>query len=101
MLLTTHDMMEADQLSDRVSFINEGKVLVNDSPENLKLAHGKRSVKVRTRDGGDVTERVIPLDQEGAGEELRDLLTDELMTIHTEEATLEDIFIQMAGRGLE
>jgi ABC-2 type transport system ATP-binding protein len=100
-LLTTHDMMEADQLSDRVSFINEGKVLVNDTPENLKLAHGKRSVKVRTRDGGEVSETVIPLDESGAGDRLRDLLTDDLMTIHTEEATLEDIFIQMAGRGLE
>lgn len=100
-LLTTHDMMEADQLSDRVSFINEGKVLINDTPENLKLAHGKRSVKVRTRDGGRVTEKVIPLDRVGAGDQLRDLLTDDLMTIHTEEATLEDIFIQVAGRGLE
>jgi len=100
-LLTTHDMMEADQLSNRVSFINEGHVLVNDTPENLKLAHGKRSVKVRTRDGGDVSEKVIPLDEAGAGDQLRDLLTDDLMTIHTEEATLEDIFIQMAGRGLE
>lgn len=100
-LLTTHDMMEADQLSDRVSFINEGKVLVNDTPENLKLAYGSRSVKVRRRSAGEVTEQVIPLDQDGAGDRLRDLLDDDLMTIHTEEATLEDIFVEVAGRGLE
>ena len=100
-VLTTHDMHEADQLSDRVSFINEGKILVNDTPENLKLSYGTRTVRVRVREAGTVQERVIPLDQAQAGDELADLLTDELLTIHTEEATLEDIFIQMAGRGLE
>ena len=100
-LLTTHDMMEADTMSDRVSFINEGKVLVTDTPENLKLAYGQRNVRVRSRNGGVVDEVVIPMDEEGAGERLRSLVTDDVMTIHTEEATLEDIFIQMAGRGLE
>ena len=100
-LLTTHDMMEADVLSDRVSFINEGKILVTDTPENLKLAHGKRNVRVRSRDGDGVAEVVIEMDAVGAGDQLRRLLTDAVMTIHTEEATLEDIFIQIAGRGLE
>jgi ABC-2 type transport system ATP-binding protein len=100
-LLTTHDMMEADTMSDLVSFINEGKVLVTDTPENLKLAYGQRNVRVRSRNGGEVEEVVIPMDEDGAGERLRGLVTDDVMTIHTEEATLEDIFIQMAGRGLE
>jgi ABC-2 type transport system ATP-binding protein len=99
-LLTTHDMMEADTMSDRVSFINEGKVLITDTPENLKLAYGRRNVRVRSRNGGTVDEVVIPMDEEGAGERLRGLLTDNVMTIHTEEATLEDIFIQVAGRAL-
>ena len=40
-LLTTHDMMEADQLSDRVAFINDGRLLAIDPPEQLKLAHGQ------------------------------------------------------------
>ena len=32
---------------------------------------------------------------------IRDAVSDEdLMTIHTEEATLEDIFVEYAGRGL-
>lgn len=100
-LLTTHDMMEADTMSDRVSFINEGRVLVTDTPENLKLAHGKRNVKVRTRNGSEVDEVVIAMDEEDAGDRLRRLISRDVMTIHTEEATLEDIFIQIAGRGLE
>jgi ABC-2 type transport system ATP-binding protein len=35
-LLTTHDMEEADQLCDRIAVMDHGKILVNDSPEKLK-----------------------------------------------------------------
>ena len=101
-LLTTHDMHEADELSDRVVFLNEGKIYAMDTPENLKLKHGKRSVRVRFREGEEVKEHVVALDKEVAGERLKEAVdTNGLMTIHTEEATLESIFIQMTGRGLE
>jgi ABC-2 type transport system ATP-binding protein len=101
-LLTTHDMHEADQLSDRVAFINEGKLYAVDTPENLKLRYGKRSVKVRLRDGDGVVERTVSLQDAGAGEALKAAVgSPDLMTIHTEEATLEHIFIEMTGRGLE
>jgi ABC-2 type transport system ATP-binding protein len=101
-VLTTHDMQEADKLSDRVAFINEGRLLTLDTPENLKLAHGRREVRVRARDGNDIAETVIPLDEGDAGDRIRQAVAVEgLMTIHTEEATLEDIFIEFAGRGLE
>ena len=49
--LTTHNMMEADKLSDRVGFINEGRIAALDTPENLKLKLGKRALKVRIRSG--------------------------------------------------
>ena len=101
-VLTTHDMLEADKLSDRVAFINEGRILALDSPESLKLAHGQRGVRVRARKGDEVEETVISLDAADAGDQIRAAVADEgLMTIHTEEATLEDIFIEYAGRGLE
>ena len=101
-VLTTHDMLEADKLSDRVAFINEGRILALDSPESLKLAHGQRGVRVRARDGDEVEETVISLDAADAADQIRAAVADEgLMTIHTEEATLEDIFIEYAGRGLE
>jgi ABC-2 type transport system ATP-binding protein len=35
-LLTTHDMEEADKLSDRVAVMDRGKILVIDTPESLK-----------------------------------------------------------------
>jgi len=101
-LLTTHDMAEADKLSDRVAFIDEGRVLVTDTPENLKLTYGNRSVRVRARDDGQIVETVIPLDEPGADERIRQAVAaHELLTIHTQEATLEDIFIHFAGRGLD
>ena len=101
-LLTTHDMNEADELSNRVAFINEGKLYAVDTPENLKLKHGKRSVRVRTRAEGGVNEQTVSLDEAGAGDVLRAAVgSPDLMTIHTEEASLEAIFIEMTGRGLE
>ncbi len=101
-LLTTHDMWEADELSDRVAFINEGELHALDTPENLKLQYGKRAVKVRLRKDGEVHEEVVELDDAKAGEKLKAAVGAKgLLTIHTEEATLENIFIQMTGRELK
>jgi len=100
-LLTTHDMWEADELSDRVAFINEGRIAALDTPENLKLQYGERRVKVRTRVQGEIQEELISLDDPEAGERLRAAAAKDLLTIHTEEATLEQIFIRLTGRGLQ
>lgn len=101
-LLTTHDMYEADTLADRVAFINQGSILAMETPEALKLQHGKRTVRIRYRgDGGAVAEKEIPLDGAEAADEVRQAIAElDLMTIHTEEATLEDVFVAYAGRGL-
>jgi ABC-2 type transport system ATP-binding protein len=101
-LLTTHDMWEADELSHRVAFINEGQLYAIDTPENLKLQHGRRSVKVRRRAEAGVDEQSFALDDPAVGEQLRAAVESEgLMTIHTEESTLENIFVEMTGRTLE
>jgi len=100
-LLTTHDMWEADELSNRVAFIDKGVIHALDTPENLKLQHGKRSVRVRVREDGGVREVEVPLSEADAGERLKDAIASEgLLTIHTEEATLEQVFLQITGREL-
>lgn len=72
-----------------------------DTAENLKLTYGTRSVKVRLRDGDGVREEVLPLDGDGSSAKLAKLAASPgLLTIHTEEATLGQIFIQLTGRGL-
>jgi ABC-2 type transport system ATP-binding protein len=101
-LLTTHDMFEADELSDRVAFINEGRIVALDTAENLKLKYGTRSIKARLRDGEETREEHVLLDDPDASARIAELATSpHLMTIHTEEATLEAIFIELTGRGLE
>src|SRR5690348_14532356 len=45
-LLTTHLMEEADQLCQQVAFIVQGRLVANDTPRNLKLAHGQRALVV-------------------------------------------------------
>jgi ABC-type multidrug transport system ATPase subunit len=100
-LLTTHDMWEADELSHRVAFINDGRIYADGPPETLKLSHGRRTVKVRVREDGAVREHVIPLgDTDHAAQLARAVEGRDLLTIHTEEATLEAVFIQMTGRAL-
>jgi ABC-2 type transport system ATP-binding protein len=102
-LLTTHDMMEADTLSDRVAFINEGRILALDTPERLKLEHGSRSVRIRTRGPAEeVSEQVIALDTDGADAAVTEAMrAGDVVTMHSEEATLEDVFVHFAGRGLQ
>ena len=42
-LLTTHDMDEADRLCDRIAIIDEGKIIALDTPEELKHLVSKRN----------------------------------------------------------
>jgi len=101
-LLTTHDMLEADKLSDRVAFVNQGKIVALDTPHNLKQQHGRRALKARVAtEGGGLEEREISLDTPETSVAVQELFAREkVVTIHSEEASLEDIFIDITGRGL-
>jgi ABC-2 type transport system ATP-binding protein len=96
--LTTHYMEEADQLCNRVAFLSEGRIVALDTPDNLKTAHGQQQVNI-TLDNGELLS--IALDGEDAGRELQQLLSSgQVRTLHSAEATLEEVFIQLAGRRL-
>lgn len=100
--LTTHDMVEADKLSHRVAFINQGKIVALDTPHALKQKFGKRALKVEVQcPDGSLQTREIILDQPDTAQKVSQLMANEqVVTMHTEEATLEDIFIHITGRGL-
>jgi ABC-2 type transport system ATP-binding protein len=100
--LTTHDMVEADKLSHRVAFINKGRIAAMDQPSVLKQHYGKRTLKIEVQDGqGGIQTRSIPLDGAETAKAVEQAFTSgNVLTAHTEEATLEDIFIQITGRGL-
>ena len=100
--LTTHDMLEADKLSDRVAFINQGKIVALDTPHKMKQQYGKRAImdEVELADGR-LESREIILDEANTGTAVAELFaTEKVVTLHSEEATLEDIFIQITGRSL-
>ena len=122
-LLTSHNMDEADRLSDRVAIIDHGKLLLVDSPLNLKKSIGE----------GDILE--ITIGQEADIEVLKRELSNlcnqvdvngsqilvkspnmvaimpaiinafkqhniKIKEINLRENTLEDVFIHLTGRKL-
>ena len=100
--LTTHDMMEADKLSDRVAFMNQGRIVALDTPHNLKQQYGTRALRATVATGAGLEKREIPLDAATTANAVRDLFANEkVVTVHSEEATLEEIFIKLTGRGLD
>ena len=96
--LTTHYMEEADQICGRVAFLSEGRIVALDTPKSLKVAHGQNRVKVTLHNGESLS---IAMDDPHAGEQLKKLVNDgQVRTLHSAEATLEEVFIRMAGREL-
>ena len=99
--LTTHDMTVADELCDRVAFIVNGEIRLVESPQNLKLAHGARTVVVECDLAGSPGRHEFPLDGLGADPEFLALLRKATVhTLHTQEATLEDVFLRVTGHSL-
>lgn len=101
-LLTTHNMHTADELCDTVAFLNEGRIVAMDAPRELKLSYGERSIAVEYRNNGDaVTREVLFPDQPSDARRVKELLDAATVeTMHTQEASLEQIFIRLTGRGL-
>ena len=101
--VTTHDMMVADELCDRVAFITAGTISVIDAPTALKKQYGKRNVRVEYLNGThELEHREFPLDGLGDNRAFITLLqsTSRIETIHSQETTLENIFIEVTGEGL-
>ncbi|MGB3589527.1 MAG: ABC transporter ATP-binding protein [Tunicatimonas sp.] len=97
--ITTHSMYDADVLCDRIALIIDGEIKALDRPATLKLQHGKRKVRVEAQENGTAFE--YSLDTLGQNEEFLAILRENnIKTIHSEEATLEDVFIKLTGQRL-
>ena len=127
LLLTTHYMVEADELCDRVAIINKGRVLACDTPTRLKRAlqqdaifrievsplngigeeffsdlPGVRSIAHSAQDGYSILELI--LDQDDAlGSVLTALTQSSIHIINLEkrEPTLEDVFVDLVGKSMD
>lgn len=99
--LTTHDMATAEQLCDRVAFMVDGRIAAVGTPRNFRLAHGKPCVVVEYRDENVLRRKEFSLPGIAADADFSALLREhEVETIHTREATLDDVFVAVMGRGL-
>lgn len=104
-VLTTHDMTEADELCDRVAFLSDGRIIALDTPRDLKLEVGGREGLHRRHARvllTDRRERTVVLDDPEQAAELNRWLTDgQVLTVHSDEPTLADVFVALAGRSLD
>ena len=127
LLLTTHYMVEADELCDRVAIINQGRVLACDTPAALKRRlqqeaiyrietsplngrgmevfeqlPGVRKVSHQSQDGFAVLEFI--LEKDDVLGRVVNIMTDEdihILNLQKHESTLEDVFVDLVGRSME
>lgn len=100
--LTTHNMNVADELCDRIAFIIDGEIKLIDSPRNLKLQFGEKLVVVdHIIDNQTIREQFSLVNLEDKQRLNHIIQTGKIEMMHTKEATLEEIFIKVTGRGLE
>jgi ABC-2 type transport system ATP-binding protein len=125
LLLTTHDMTEADRLCDRIAIMDHGRIIALDTPRGLRrLLPADQGIELTIdADGADpsalfggVAERIeASVDAEGrwtvrlygAGEgmtaqavEASERSGGELVGLRRIEGTLEDVFVHLTGREL-
>jgi|TARA_B100001971_G_C18165167_1_gene523745 ABC-2 type transport system ATP-binding protein len=119
-LLTTHNMVEAEEICDRVAIIDEGKILALDTPSNLKQMlknetileletdiiknlsfkykfskvdnHEKKISNLRffLKDESTISDIISELSKKGV----------KIKSLHKSESKLEDIFIQLVGKNI-
>ncbi|MFC7549716.1 ABC transporter ATP-binding protein [Plantactinospora sp. GCM10030261] len=93
--LTTHDMPAVEELCSRVAFARDGAIMTIDTPRNLRMAYGHRSVLVEFTEAGELRHAEFPSpDDPGL---LSLLATGRVRTVHTREATLADVFIAITS----
>jgi len=125
LLLTTHYMAEADELCDRLAIIDNGKVLACDTPANLKkkvqefplfelsLAPGSDGVAELSAIPGvhhatktetpTTVELKVSLNEDAViGAVVQSVVTSggRILSLKKTEPTLEDVFIELVGHGL-
>jgi ABC-2 type transport system ATP-binding protein len=126
-VLTTHYMVEADELCDRIAIIDEGKILACDTPERLKrMVRTSTTMNIDTTllkdkdvfktipgigsftfaddaEKGQTRIRFVMQDESGVSDIISSILNQgsRIVSLQKTEPTLEDVFIKMVGKGLD
>lgn len=101
-LLTTHNMYDATELCDRVAFIVDGKLRALDTPRNLIMSRGATKVQYAYLMDDREEQKEILLKRTSEDNTLQRLIRENhLLSIHSSEPTLNDIFVELTGRQLQ
>jgi ABC-2 type transport system ATP-binding protein len=95
--LTTHDMSEAETLCERVAFLYKGKIQLLDGPKALRRKFSDSTITIELKDGSKV---ILPGGAEGAQQIYNYMSTEEVVSIHSNEPTLGEVFVEITGREL-
>jgi len=99
--LTTHNMYIAEELCDRVAFIIDGEIKLIDTPKNLKIQYGQKLVDIEYINNGKLIKETLKTIDEQDKKRINHIINNyDIQTMHSKEATLEEIFIKVTGRGL-
>lgn len=100
-IITTHSMALAEELCDRVAFVADGEIRLIDAPDALKLRYGRSVVLVEQDAPEGALTTAFPLDGLADNRAFFDVLrSGTVRTMHTREATLDDVFVHVTGRSL-
>ncbi len=100
-ILTTHNMADAAELCDRVAFIVDGNIKALDSPHNLIMSKGAAKIKYTFMDGEEKTGECL-ICKTSEDTRLNELIkSNKILSIHSSEPTLSDIFAEVTGSVLQ
>ena len=101
-ILTTHNMTDAQELCDRVAFIVNGHIAALDTPHTLIMRRGAARLRYAWLDDGMERSGECALSDTGADARLLELIrSGRLLTVHSQEPNLGDIFMEITGRSLQ
>lgn len=97
--LTTHNMFEAESLCDHVALLSKGTIIESGSPSEVcrKYNHLNK-LQVTLKDGHNIT---LENGSASAAIVKEYLENNRIETIHSTEPTLETVFIELTGKGLD
>ncbi|MFW5714886.1 MAG: ABC transporter ATP-binding protein [bacterium] len=99
--LTTHNMEVATELCNRVAFLADGRIADIGAPHEFMLQAGSGKLQVEIETDGQLLRNDFPLESLGGNEQFFSFLQQgRVRRIHSHEATLEDVFLQVTGESL-
>lgn len=100
-VLTTHNMHDAEALCDRIGILSSGEMCAVDSPQALKLKYGKKQVDVTVEINHALRTQTFPLENLGENSEFLTFIQSRAIhTIHSQEASLDSVFQIVTGQTL-